>query len=109
MIRKNVIELKEENKWNNLFTTEEDNINPNEHYRAKDLKAWGEYLIRTGVITEPEDIEQSLAGLKLILGDKTKYDYSPEKGDLIIKPAGEIKISPNKHRKIMIYYYLLTL
>ena len=106
MVRNNVLEPKEENEWNNLFTTEEDNIDPNEHYGAKDLKAWGEYLIHTGIITDPEDIEQSLAGLKLILGDKTKYDYSPEKGDLVIKPAGEIKISPNKHRKIMIDYYL---
>ncbi len=107
MVRKNILEPKEveanSNEWNNLF--QEDDINPNDHYSPKDLKGWSEYLINSGFITDPEDLDQSLAGLRLILGDKTEYDYSPEKGDLIIKPAGSIKISPSQHRKIMIKHY----
>ena len=108
MVRKNILEPKEntQDEWSNLFNGEEDDINPNDYYNAKDLKGWGEYLIHTGAITDPEDIEQTLAGLRLILGDKTKYDYSPEKGDLIIKTGGAIRIKPSKHRKIMIDYYL---
>ena len=101
MVRKNVLEPDDE--WKHIF--KEQNIDPNEYYGKNDLKSWIDYLINQGVIQDPEDIDQTLAGLRLILGDKTKYDYSDEKGDLVIKPAGDIKISPDKHRKIMVDYY----
>jgi len=101
MVRKNVLEPDDE--WRHIYR--EQNIDPNEYYGKNDLKSWIDYLINQGVIQDPEDIDQTLAGLRLILGDKTKYDYSDEKGDLVIKPAGDIKISPDKHRKIMVDYY----
>ena len=100
MVRKNVLEPEDE--WKHIFR--ENDIDPNEYYGKNDLKSWIDYLINQGVIQDPEDIDQTLAGLRLILGDKTKYDYSDEKGDLVIKPAGDIKISPSQHRKIMITY-----
>lgn len=101
MVRSNVLEPDDE--WKHIYR--EQNIDPNEFYGKKDLKAWIEYLINQGVITDPEDLDQTLAGLRLILGDQTKYEYSDEKGDLVIRTGGDIKISPNKHRKIMIDYY----
>lgn len=101
MLRNNVLSPKEETDY--IFRDE--NIDPNEHYGKKDLTDWIEYLIHNGLITDPEDIDQTLAGLQMILGDKTQYDYNDEVGDLVIKPQGNIKISPEKHRKIMIDYY----
>lgn len=100
MIRSNVLDPEDE--WKHIYR--ESYIGPNEHYGMKDLRLWTDYLINNGHITDPEDLDQTLAGLKLILGDNTEYDYSDEKGDLVIKPAGDIKISPSQHRKIMITY-----
>lgn len=105
MVRNNVLEPQKEDEWSNLFTTEQEDIDPNDYYGKKDLKGWIEYLINQGVITDPEDLDQTLAGLQLILGDKTFYDYSDEKGDLVIRTGGDIKIPPVTHRKLMIDYY----
>ena len=82
----------------------EEPIDPNKHYGMKDLHAWVQFLISQGAIDDPNDLDQHLAGLRMFLGDRTSFGYDEDEG-ITIEPAGNIKIPPVVHRKMMIEYY----
>lgn len=89
---------------NDQYESTLEDINPDDHFSPKDLKAWVDYLISHSLLPDLS-LDSQLAALKLICGRNTEFDFDMNEG-ITIKPKGSVVISPYRMKSLMVDWYL---
>lgn len=98
LVESNILEPNDE------YESTLDDINPDDHYRPKDLKAWVEYLISQKALPDLS-LDSELAAIRLICGRNTEFSFDMNEG-ITVKPKGSVVISPYRMKSLMIDWYL---